>query len=188
MVRPAVDGWIVLFLVIAWGWNLPEGYLLKRCVHPFARAIIYCGLWHGWNMFAPDPLRVNRCWEARLHFEDGSCRRWTALDCGSLSLTQAFLAVRERKFLDNLVQPAMSPLRVAYCEYLARTHSTPSGRVTKVELLVNERAVPPPETPDRPNSWQQKLVCCLPCPEHALPGAARTAESLPSQSVDKTTR
>lgn len=157
MCRPIIDVGIVAFLIVSWGWNLPDGYLLKRVLRPWSKVIIYCGFWHGWNMFAPDPLRINRRWDADLFYGDGAVVHWSPLDCSNVHPLRAFFAVRERKFLDNLVQPSMAYLRAALCDYLSRIHSDQERQVVRVELHVSECPVSPPQCPSSPAASIRRL-------------------------------
>lgn len=174
-----IDGLIVVFLVIAWSWNLPDGYLFKRFIRPWTRGILYCGLWHGWNMFAPEPLMVNRRWEALLFFDNGTVRHWVAPNCTGMGKVAAFLQVRERKYQDNMSQDQMRFLRPAFCEYLGRMYSTPQSRVEYVELYVNQQAVSPPNSSEGPLPWELRLVCTVPM------AAAETARGKLSLDSDK---
>jgi hypothetical protein len=54
------DLFIVLYVFIAWCWNLPDDSPGRRIVVPLSRFVQWLGLWHAWNMFAPNPVRESR--------------------------------------------------------------------------------------------------------------------------------
>ncbi|MBM4003604.1 MAG: hypothetical protein FJ295_10000 [Planctomycetes bacterium] len=161
MERLPIDLFVAAYLLAAWAWNLPDSYLLKRAIAPWRSAILYLGLWHGWNMFAPEPLMVNRRWEAWLSFADGSQAIWRPPHCSELGWFAAFLEVRDRKFLDNLAQESMRFLRPAFCEYLARAFSSWQRQVTGVELALYQQPVAPPNGAPTSQPWERKTLWVL---------------------------
>lgn len=113
-----INGFIALMLFILWAWDLPARSLLNRLVVKLRRPILWCGLWHGWQMFAPDPI-IDNC---RLQFEirlaDGSIvfvepnylRFPDARRRGHYRWTEIKIA---------LVQENGDPLRASMCKYVA---------------------------------------------------------------------
>jgi hypothetical protein len=179
MERLPIDLFLAAYLLVAWAWNLPDGYLLKRAIAPLRSVILYLGLWHGWNMFAPEPLMVNRRWEAWLSFDDGGQAIWRPPHCGELGWFAAFLEVRDRKFLDNLAQESMRFLRPAFCEFLARAFSRRERQVVRVELVLHQQLVAPPKGPATRRPWERKSLLVmefgLPLPAWNLPSTQHLA-------------
>ncbi len=136
---------IAAYLFIAFSWNLPDSCSLRRAVNCWRGPILYCGLWHGWNMFAPEPLMVNRRLSARIHLIDGSVVEWRAKNLATMKWWHAFLEVRDRKWQDNLMSDKMEYLRPSLTEYLAKQLLDEGLTATKIELVVERRLVPPPD-------------------------------------------
>ena len=114
-----VNAFIVAYLLVAWGWNLPPDMPLQRLVNKVRGVVLYLGLWHSWNMFAPEPLYVNRRLSAVLYLANGETRVWEALDLGRMPWWRAFFEVRDRKYQDNLLSGELAYLKPALCEWLA---------------------------------------------------------------------
>ncbi len=71
-----IDGFIIVFLLWLWYFNLRADSPLRRLVRYFQELFLYLGLWHSWAMFAPEPLHVNRRLKAVIHYADGSIDEW----------------------------------------------------------------------------------------------------------------
>ena len=70
---------IVVFVVFMWCWDYPGDHPAKRFISKFSFPFIYMGFWHGWAMFAPEPIHVNRRMRAVLTFADGVTEEWRPL-------------------------------------------------------------------------------------------------------------
>jgi hypothetical protein len=121
MSHPSTDVFIAIFLLIAWGWNLPTDSPLARLLRRGRATILFVGLWHSWSMFAPIPVHVNQRLFAILHFSNGRSARWAPRHIGrSRSFWADFADVRRRKTYDNLFSSRTRVLRTFFCDWLAR--------------------------------------------------------------------
>jgi hypothetical protein len=68
---------IVVYLVIAWSWNLPGESAAKLIVNKLSWFVQWLGLWHDWKMFAPNPPRYNNRIFVRVDYSDGTRREWS---------------------------------------------------------------------------------------------------------------
>lgn len=69
--------WIVVLLLIMVGWDQREEAPLKWLISPLVPLIRWSGLWHCWNMFAPNVSRVTPRVEVIVKFADGGSATWT---------------------------------------------------------------------------------------------------------------
>jgi hypothetical protein len=105
------DLFIVLYLFIAWCWNLPEDSPAKILVKPLSRFVSWTGLWHGWSMFAPIPLRTSRRVAVQVEYADGSKYEWRPPGSLPVGYWQSFLHALYRKYTDNVCSGKIKGLR-----------------------------------------------------------------------------
>ncbi len=53
-----VNGFIALYLFVAWSWGQSSESWLGRAVAPLGKLVLWLGLGQTWGMFAPDPAMV----------------------------------------------------------------------------------------------------------------------------------
>ena len=97
----SVDVFIVAILLWFWCYDLPTDSPQRRLVGYIQKPFLYLGLWHGWAMFAPEPLHVNRRLKAIIQYADGSIesgdrsnrsrQTGSSICCGSDILSFSFL-------------------------------------------------------------------------------------------------
>jgi hypothetical protein len=147
----AVNAFIVIYLLFAWVWNGGDGSVLKKLLWRCKRPYVWLGLWHGWAMFAPEPLRLNRQVVAEIHLAGGGMRVWTFKGVDGMSRWRAFLMMRDRKFEANLFDGEFAFLtRPALAEWLVRHFTGLGDRVTKVVLVCEQWLIPNPYGPTPP--------------------------------------
>ena len=71
-IRFMVDLFIIVFLLFLWCWDYPADHPAKKGILKISSPFLYFGLWHGWALFAPDPIHLNRWLRAAFRFDDGS--------------------------------------------------------------------------------------------------------------------
>lgn len=153
-----INGFIVFLLFVIWCWNLPDDCLARKLIRPWKGFILYTGLWHGWNMFAPEPLFVNRRLTAIVYLKNNAVIEWRSEDVGRMSWWRAFLFVRERKMIDNLLSNQMAYLKPALADFLARQYRSQGFEVTRIELVQFRRVVPPPEKWRDVGDFERKVI------------------------------
>ncbi len=98
------------------------------------------GLWQGgWQLFAPEPDKINVAITARVAFPDGREVAWRSPDWRSMSAWQRFLRFREAEFVDNVRQDNNSSAWSDYADYLARNTVHPDNPELKPTMIVLTR-------------------------------------------------
>ena len=106
------------------------------------------GLWQGgWQLFAPDPDKVNVSITANVTFEDGREVIWRSPDWRSMSTWQRFLSFREAEYIDNIRLDNNAGAWTDFSYYLSRTVKHPEATNLKPTMIVLTRdwvIIPPP--------------------------------------------
>lgn len=144
-----INAFICAFLYVAWAWTLPQASLLRRFLRPFSRYVAWLGLWHSWNMFAPNPLSATRYLRARIKLANGDCVIWAAPHAGEAGHVRAFLMMRHRKFQLSLQGRYYLPLRAALADYLLRKYNFEENPPVEIRLLSYQQIIPPPGETER---------------------------------------
>ncbi len=144
--------WRSAFLWQSWpisiclGLTAPEGSFWKNLIKPARGFILWSGLWHSWNVFLPNPPRVELTISARVWFKDDSFVLWHPPHLGRMSIFRAFLGMRGRKFRRNLCMARNRAYRGPFARQIAQQYRRQGRHPVRVDLLQNVRRVPPPET------------------------------------------
>jgi hypothetical protein len=137
------DALIVMWLFVAWCWNLPEDSPGKWLVRPLARVVSWLGLWHGWNMFAPNPIRSSRRLAVRVEYADGSKYEWRPPGTLPEGYWRAFLHAHHRKFSDNAAAGKVKGLRWSLAELaLERLNEKVARGLVPVHVAIVEENWP----------------------------------------------
>jgi hypothetical protein len=128
----------ILFHVIAFACCcLPIQSLLvtnvKERTTPYLAAF---GLFQNWDMFAPDPLRLNIRVEAMITFLNGETRIWKFPQMHELGYVDRYFRERYRKYATEYLRvDAYAGLRPDAARYVARLHNQPSNPPVTVEFF-----------------------------------------------------
>ena len=151
-----VDLFILLMLLFLWCWDYPLDHPCRFLIHLPGLPLAWIGLWHGWAMFAPEPIHINRRLRAILTFENGSQQVWSPLSPSPSTKLLNALYARSFKFEYSMFSFSMQAMYQPLCEFLIR-QATESGRsVRSVELIRESRLV---------NSWEKADVYSPPVQE-----------------------
>lgn len=137
---------IIVFLVFMWCWDYPADHPAKRFISKFGFPFVYMGFWHGWAMFAPEPIHVNRRMRAVLVFDDGSTEEWRPLAPEYQQKLINLLYARSFKYEHTLFSPRMSFLYPPLCDFLIRQTQSKSRKVISVDLVRDSQSVNPIDT------------------------------------------
>src|SRR5262245_9050384 len=156
----AVNAFIAAYLFFAWSWDLPPDSPLKKWVDRLRAPVQWAGLNHHWKMFAPDPLATDELILADVHLADGRLLRWEQASLDRVGFWDAFVAMRERKFLAAMTDPSgdFDFLWPAGAEYVARDAADQGYAPVMVVMKVRFRPVPPPGQADGPGEWTEEDV------------------------------
>ncbi|MES2920416.1 MAG: hypothetical protein V4819_02650 [Verrucomicrobiota bacterium] len=139
-----LGAWLLVLFVDALPRTSQFHQRLKDWVDPF---LDVTGLWQGtWQLFAPNPDKIDIRMTAEITYADGSTRSWESPDWRDMSSGQKFVNFRAMEYFDNVRRNDNSAAWGSLADYLARTIPAPGGfsiRPTKVKLARCWSLVPP---------------------------------------------
>ena len=150
-----VNGFIALYLFVAWSWGQPSDSWPGRAVAPFGKLVLWLGLGQTWGMFAPDPAMVEGHLAAVITTADGDTIEWAWPRMADLPYGEAFGKFRHQKYEGSVLDDDTDYLRPALAEYLLRLHADRAP--VRVDLVYYEEDVPGPAVaaPDEPGRREQ---------------------------------
>jgi hypothetical protein len=148
-----LTAFIVVTLVSVAAANLPDSPL-RRLLDTFAQPYRnLVGLNQGWDVFAPNPPRQSRFFEAVLAHEDGSATKWR-FPRGAPAL-DAVWDDRWRKLAEN--QGETPGLWEQTASWLARREFERGRPVRAVTLIAWWRDLKPPGVKPETGQWQSNV-------------------------------
>jgi len=136
-------------------FNNPLIFSIRNLVRPY---FIWSGLFQSWDMFSPDPKRVNSYLEAIVIYKDGSSILWSFPRMELLGPNERYAKERYRKFEENLQNDQYSGLRPDAARYVARLNNRESSPPKTIMLVVRWSEIIPrtDETYDR-GPWNSNI-------------------------------
>jgi hypothetical protein len=133
---------------------------VKELVMPYMR---WSGLFQSWDMFGPDPVKVNAYVKAVVISRDRHMQVWSFPKMEDLGLGERFRKERYRKFLEVLPQPQYAALWPGVAGHLARSLNNPADPPDKVLLIEFQSDIHPgaddsPEPAARPNVFYEDYL------------------------------
>ncbi len=133
---------------------------VKDRVMPYMR---WSGLFQSWDMFGPDPVKVNTYVKAVVISRDRRMQVWSFPKMEDLGLGERFRKERYRKFLEVLPQAQLAPLWPDVASHLARSLNNPADPPDKVLLIEFQSDIQPgsnesPEPVARPNVFYEDYL------------------------------
>jgi hypothetical protein len=144
--RWSITAFILLHVYIMAVWGLPGSGFRTLLARPIESYVDYMGLWHSWDMFAPDPLSLNFGIQAVIEYQDGSRKTWDFPRMEKLSLWERFQKERYRKWSERVRLDVNAALWDDTCRFVARVNDTPRNHPTRIILIRNWEPIPPPVT------------------------------------------
>jgi|GEM_PF-2125613 len=155
-----VDLFIIWFLLICIGYDLPRGHLLKELTKPFNRLVRYIGLTHSWQLFAPNPPTASTKLVGLIFMQNGETIRWGGRFLTRHSWLQCWLLTRHRKFETNIAFTRNQDLLQGYCELLTRRYRAAGFEPARIELgRAQTKLFYPGTEPEEPVSEERTLIC-----------------------------
>jgi hypothetical protein len=159
-----VNTFIVGYLWFALTWDHDEKSVLKsfdRRIRPLVR---WSGLWHSWDMFAPEPPLSHRRLVLEITSEDGHTRRWTFPSWQEEGVIRSWLRVRDQILEQELLAARWEALlRPGFVSHVVRHEPGPS-RITRVVMIgERERLRPLGQTPLREPLEREVLYTWVEC-------------------------
>jgi hypothetical protein len=145
-VELACDLFILIYLFVAWSWDLPPDSLLKRFWAGRELYVILPGLWHSWAMFA-DPPGFSCKLTADVTLDSGLTETWTQPDLSRMGFVEALIRARERKYFENITWGAYGVFRAELADFIARSFLAQGKRPLKIVFvkLQQDTSWPPGE-------------------------------------------
>lgn len=150
------SAFILVALVYMWGYDLPQGHLLRKVTRRHQKWLVWIGLTHNWAMFAPNPISTNEKFRFDLTYADGKTEEIVP-DFFDRLEDEVFPGdVRDLKFEQSLGKPKGNALKPGFCRFVARTYATRTkdSALTRIDIVKLSQK-PPKWPPDAhvPN-WQ----------------------------------
>jgi hypothetical protein len=155
----AVNAFLLFHILAISCWALPISNPLissfRQLVRPY---FIWSGLFQSWDMFSPDPKRVNSYLEAIVIYKDGSSALWSFPRMELLGSSERYAKERYRKFEENLQNDQYSGLRPDAARYIARLNNHKSSSPKTIMLVVRWSEIIPrtDDTYDR-GPWNSNI-------------------------------
>ena len=133
----AINLFLLFHIVAISCWALPFNNPLivsaRNLVRPY---LIWSGLFQSWDMFSPEPKRVNSYLEAIVIYQDGSSGLWSFPRMELLGFNERYTKERYRKFEENLQNDQYSGLWPDAARYVARANNNKSSPPKTIMLVV----------------------------------------------------
>jgi len=143
--RIAVNGFIAVVLAVVAIDTLPQSptALHERLTPWLLRLGVNQGMW---NLFAPEPDRVNTRLTADVTYRDGEKREWRGPSWNEVSIWQKWAGHRHVEWFDHGILPNNAPAWEPWCRHIARQarpELPDADKGAEVRLLYHEAEVPP---------------------------------------------
>ena len=134
-----------MFAVVAWCVPL-DSPLIARCRDVVRPYLIFTGLFQKWDMFAPDPSRLNNFVGAVVTYRNGDRSLWTFPRMENLGYVDKYFKERYRKYANDCLRlDTNSGLWPDAARYIARLNRRPSDPPAAVDLVRYWSIVAPPD-------------------------------------------
>ena len=154
----SVDVFIVAILLWFWCYDLPTDSPQRRLVGYIQKPFLYLGLWHGWAMFAPEPLHVNRRLKAIIQYADGSIDEWRPIEPLQTNWFVDLLWFRHFKFQFSVLTGADTVLWSPLCQWLVRQAKLDGLQVVSIQLIREYQTVNAPTAAQPLTDWQSFVM------------------------------
>jgi hypothetical protein len=135
-----------LFAIVTWCIPLDTPLIAawRAMLRPY---VVWTGLFQKWDMFSPDPSKLNGYITAVVTYANGTTSVWGFPRMEELGSGEKYVKERYRKFAnDNLRLDQYAQLWPDAARYIARQNNHPSNPPVNVELVRNWSIVPPPNS------------------------------------------
>lgn len=146
-----------LFAVVA--WCIPfDSPLIARCRDVARPYLIFTGLFQKWDMFAPDPSKLNNFVAAVVTYRNGESSLWTFPRMEHLGYVDKYFKERYRKYANDCLRlDTNAELWPDAARYIARLNRRPLNPPAAIDLVRYWSIVPPPAAngEEPPTLWSQ---------------------------------
>lgn len=144
--RIAISAFVAFHLFAIVSWCIPlDSPLTVRCRDLVRPYMVWVGLFQKWDMFAPDPSKLNNYVTAVVVYADGRASTWNFPRMAELGIFEKYRKERYRKFAnDNLRLDGFAALWPDAARYIARVNNHSNNPPVRVDLVRHWSLVPPP--------------------------------------------
>ena len=150
------DVGIIVMLLWFWCFDLPADLPQRRLIGCIQKPFVYLGLWHGWAMFAPEPLHVNRRLKAIIRYADGAIDEWRPIEPLHTNWFIDLLWFRHFKFQFSILTGSHQVLCSPLCQWLVRQAKLDGLRGVSIQLI---REYQTGNAPTAAHPLQQRQLC-----------------------------
>lgn len=162
--RAVIDGFILLYLLMAWCWRHPPGAFGRVVTEPLAGLLQWLGLTQHWTMFSPDPALVNAELEIVIKRKSGAALSWAPPRLHALSGWEAFRGFRYRAYANTMMAAWATPGRPTLAHYLLRKYDFGDDPAVEVVYTCVERPIVPPGGTAPPPAPVRSVLAVVPVP------------------------
>ncbi len=143
--RAVVSAFLLFHILAITCWAVPIDtpllIALRNAVSPY---MLWSGLFQRWNMFAPEPAKVDFYIEADITLHDGEKRTYVLPRMEKLGYAERYAKERYRKYSEYLRQDNYSALWPDAAKHIARLYANPSNPPVFVILVRYWSQISPP--------------------------------------------
>ena len=156
--RVALSAFILFHLLAITAWSLhSDSPLVQNFTNAIRPYMLWTGLFQNWDMFAPDPSKLNCNMGAVVEYRDGTRSLWSFPKMESRGIVDKYFRERWRKYAnDNLRLDPNAALWPDAARYVARQNYRPANPPVAVSLIRYWSEVPRPSANGsyQPAPWQ----------------------------------
>lgn len=144
-VAPSGTNWVTY-------WN-------QKHLKPFPPLHVYAktlGFWQYWDMFAPDPARVDRWGDADIVYLNGTIKHYAYPRMANLSIWDKFIEERYRKFFERSGNDQFTYLWPNFARRIAILNDDPTNPPVEVRVFRHFKTTMPPGE-KQPDSYKTDL-------------------------------
>ncbi len=146
--RPVLSAIILFHLIVITVWAFPVDtpliVNLRRAVSPY---MLWSGLFQRWNLFAPEPVKIDVYVDALVTLHNGEQRAWTFPRMEELSYAQRYAKERYRKFVGEYLRvDSYAALWPDAARHIARKYANPANPPVLVVMARHFSEVEPPQS------------------------------------------
>lgn len=144
--RIAISAFIAFNLFAIVSWSVPlDSPLVVACRNMIRPYMLYFAMFQKWDMFAPDPSKMNNYVDAVVTYRDGQTAPWGFPRMEELGYWDKYVEERYRKYAnDNLRLDVNQGIWADAARYIARVNDRPDDPPVKVTLVRHWSIVPAP--------------------------------------------
>jgi len=149
ILKGVISAYIILQVSLTFAFLSPDTIALRQAITDAASGVWkFCGLWQGWNLFAPEIRNVNSHSVAVIQFDDGSSTIWPLQRMDQMNPIDKFRRDKFRKWTgDNVQWDRYREYWPAFARYVGRLHYDGTGpKPVSLALIIFKSNIDGPET------------------------------------------